>query len=162
MIQHLPDERLCTRSWTNGSHPTPYQWVLCCEHPRPDFSVLQMQLSLPARVHWSGGQRWQKEPSLDAEQSECIGHTRSNMWKEIEQITNGGKLVSWVLSPLNPCSKRYSPSSAQHTSSGWLQLRLLGWQESCSLWGVRCISELPLAEIKAHSLHKKGQESRRS
>lgn len=110
----------------NGVRSTPYRSVLCCEHLQPDFSVLRTQLSLRARVHWSGGRQWQKEPSLDVEQSGCIGHTRRNTREEVEQITNGGKLVSYVLPSLSPSLKRHPPSSAQRTSSGWLPPRLPG------------------------------------
>lgn len=119
-----------------------------------------MQLSRPSRVHWSKGQQWRKELSLDAELSGCIDHTTSSTWKEAKQITKDSRWVSWVLPSLNQLCIRVSPSSAQHTSSGWPRLTLLGWRDFCSLWEVICISEPPPAGITAHSLHKKGQESR--
>lgn len=53
-----------------------------------------MPLSQPARAHWSGGQQWRKELSLDAELSGCIDHTTSSTGKEAEQITNDSKRVS--------------------------------------------------------------------
>lgn len=76
-----------------GTDSNPYQLILCSEHPQPGFSVPQMQLSLLVHVHWSGGQLWQREPSLDAEQSGCIDHTRKHMGSG-EKITNGSKRVS--------------------------------------------------------------------